>query len=486
MATSRTVPLLPLGIAALALGAAACHKSNPPPAPGRATPLSTACTPSPDFVMPSIERAPGGVPEVDLAFLAAHHCQVRVVDVREPQEVAAGRLPFGEHIPLAQVGAAAARWDPDEPVLLVCRSGRRSARAALTLEKMGFSHAASVNGGVLAWERAGGPVVRGDASPPAPSPPPPASPRDGPLGKVDVQEHLGDQAQTTWMKAAALLLHGSESCVDGRDARRVVGTPGGDAGELLLALAALEHVRGTELGAEDIDALFDAYLDAFGRFYMHTDEHAVAPLAQDPRYAPWIEDVGMPRFLRHPPRTLEPALLDDLSRSDHVGCGHLRLILEHPDEYEVRPALARSTIQAAIQRWWQGGPIDFVILEGDHHEGAVVNVRLGHEVHAFSRVPTVAPRIGSRAMFVNHPEVAAWLRQENAAFLFEVVPALRDRPASQQAYADTLARLGQVQLRATLTHLAAHLPVFDAVYTADGVRVARAEMPRVAQRPVRD
>jgi hypothetical protein len=45
-----------------------------------------------------------------------------------------------------------------------------------------------------------------------------------------------------WVKMAALLLHGKSSCVDGRDDHGVIGTPGGDAGEFLLALTSIERV----------------------------------------------------------------------------------------------------------------------------------------------------------------------------------------------------------------------------------------------------
>ena len=426
----------------------------------------------PDAEAPNaFERSRAGVPEVDPTWLAEHHCGVRVVDVREASELAAARLPFAEHVPLGRVADEAATWDPDAPIVLVCRSGRRSARAARTLEEMGFSRVASMTGGLLLWESAGLPVARGAT--PASATPQPERPTSvqGARGRTDIEEHLGDPERIRWVKAAALLMQGTQSCVDGRAMRPVIGTPGGDAGELLLALAALEQARGEELGHTEIGRVLDAYLEAFGRFYVHTDEHALSGLRDDPRFAPHVSRLGLEGFVRRPPRALEPALREALTDPERVGCGHLRLILQHPDEYGVRRELARELLAAVLTRLWQGEAIDFVILEGEHEEDAVVNVRLDREVHPFTRIPTVVPRIGEHELFVNHPEVSAWLREQNATFLFEVDPWLRAHPERREAFLDALEELGGRQLHATLEHLAQSLPVYEAHVGRDGVRV---------------
>jgi rhodanese-related sulfurtransferase len=48
---------------------------------------------------------------------------------------------------------ASKRWDKEEPVITICRSGRRSGRVALELEKLGFKRIASMRGGMLAWNK---------------------------------------------------------------------------------------------------------------------------------------------------------------------------------------------------------------------------------------------------------------------------------------------------------------------------------------------
>ena len=63
-------------------------------------------------------------------------------------------------------------WDRDQPVVLVCRSGGRSGKAALQMASMGFCRVASMRGGMLRWSDARLPVMR---TPPATSAPAVAS-----------------------------------------------------------------------------------------------------------------------------------------------------------------------------------------------------------------------------------------------------------------------------------------------------------------------
>ncbi|CAB4862451.1 unannotated protein [freshwater metagenome] len=87
-----------------------------------------------------------------------------LVDVREPDEWEAGHAPDAIHIPLAEVPRSPNGIDPTKPVLVICRSGRRSLTAAAQFRDAGLD-AVSVNGGMVAWQQAGGLVVRNGGDP---------------------------------------------------------------------------------------------------------------------------------------------------------------------------------------------------------------------------------------------------------------------------------------------------------------------------------
>jgi glyoxylase-like metal-dependent hydrolase (beta-lactamase superfamily II)/rhodanese-related sulfurtransferase len=91
--------------------------------------------------------------QAPIAWVREHADDVRLVDVRQPDEYHGplGHVPGAELVPLADLAQSAADWDRDAPLVLVCRSGGRSDRAAAQLEAMGFSRVASMTGGTVGW-----------------------------------------------------------------------------------------------------------------------------------------------------------------------------------------------------------------------------------------------------------------------------------------------------------------------------------------------
>ncbi len=110
-----------------------------------------------------LSEAPPPAPfiDVDPAFVSAHH-EVALIDVREPPEFTGelGHVPGATLVPLATLAEVATAWDLERDIVLVCRSGGRSARAATELVQRGFQHVYNLRGGMLAWNEAQLPVER--------------------------------------------------------------------------------------------------------------------------------------------------------------------------------------------------------------------------------------------------------------------------------------------------------------------------------------
>jgi rhodanese-related sulfurtransferase len=81
-----------------------------------------------------------------------------VLDVREPVELAEGRIAGSLNIPLGDLPARLGELDPARPIITVCRSGGRSSRAAQLLSVAGFD-VADLGGGMTQWTSEGRPVV---------------------------------------------------------------------------------------------------------------------------------------------------------------------------------------------------------------------------------------------------------------------------------------------------------------------------------------
>ncbi|MBL8684010.1 MAG: MBL fold metallo-hydrolase [Myxococcales bacterium] len=97
-----------------------------------------------------IEVNPAGIPEVAPEWVLAAPKGVKIVDVREPNEFDGplGHIAKSTLVPLATVAAEARGWDREAPIVLVCRSGGRSGKAAIELLRMGFRRVASMRGGM--------------------------------------------------------------------------------------------------------------------------------------------------------------------------------------------------------------------------------------------------------------------------------------------------------------------------------------------------
>ncbi|WP_206832560.1 rhodanese-like domain-containing protein [Alicyclobacillus fructus] len=76
------------------------------------------------------------------------------VDVREPSEFRGGHVQGFRNIPLGELPAKSGELKKDKPVVVMCRSGARSAQAARWLARHGFQDVRNVTGGILAWNAA--------------------------------------------------------------------------------------------------------------------------------------------------------------------------------------------------------------------------------------------------------------------------------------------------------------------------------------------
>jgi len=101
------------------------------------------------------------VEEIDVA---AAHALVEdgalLLDVRNDDEWEAGHAPAALLMPLPALGDRYTELPTDRRIVVICRSGARSARATEALVGAGYD-AVNVAGGMLAWADAGLPVVTG-------------------------------------------------------------------------------------------------------------------------------------------------------------------------------------------------------------------------------------------------------------------------------------------------------------------------------------
>lgn len=439
----------------------------------------------------NLRKTPSGVPFVIADFVAKQGRKVRVIDVRTADELTGtlGYVPGSDWIPLERIASLVNRVDRDDPVILVSGGEERSHDATAALKKAGMRFVAFMVGGVMAWRDLGYSTTR-DASildrrdllrdvDDVVDEPPDA------VTAEDVQRHVGDRLSVKWIKLPALLVRGLVSCVDGRDDSGVIGSPGGDVGELLVGLRALEKMMRRDLSDAEVSTLLARRLDVFGRFYMHTDvtasNNAVDALRSDPRFDAALSNVDEAlewrKFWASPPRHVREALLEHALDPNHIGCGHLRLELTRSKDYDTREGLVRAVLRSFHEKRWEGAPeMELVPLAGGHTERAVLNVRIGGPLLPFSRIPLVSPAVGGAQVFVHHPRVTSYLRKQLAQFLALQIDILGTSSSSSSSGVRhpqlidpeelhvEMERLGAMQLGKTLDELAKGLPIYDVTF----------------------
>jgi rhodanese-related sulfurtransferase len=80
-----------------------------------------------------------------------------IIDVREDNEWNSVHIPGAIHIPLAQLSTRLPELQAykNTAIITQCRSGARSAKALDILKSAGFSHVQNMEGGLIAWHKAG-------------------------------------------------------------------------------------------------------------------------------------------------------------------------------------------------------------------------------------------------------------------------------------------------------------------------------------------
>ena len=88
--------------------------------------------------------------------------EVQLVDVRTPKEFESGYIASSQNIDYMapDFDTAIEVINKELPVVLYCRSGRRSADGAKKLVKAGFVEVYNLEGGILQWQKEGGKIIK--------------------------------------------------------------------------------------------------------------------------------------------------------------------------------------------------------------------------------------------------------------------------------------------------------------------------------------
>jgi hypothetical protein len=262
-------------------------------------------------------------------------------------------------------------------------------------------------------------------------------------------------------------------CLDDRVRELSIGTPGGDLGEFILALASYLQERDSagrnKPTQAAVDSIFERYLETVpdSRPLIHcTDDRAISHL--EATLPAENLDLRAPATIAK-----EAGLLSRLTQVDNQGDSHIRLMLKEPEWYQVGDYLVPMVLSAFYRSLWKqnqdpkhaalGNKLRLVVLSGMSNPQAFLEVSANQQCEKNGIVPMLVPNDGMRALLISHMDAVTERRGELAKFFSEVAAATPHKVAKDRLH-QSMNRRGWLALETTGSRVAAGLPFYSLSY----------------------
>lgn len=269
------------------------------------------------------------------------------------------------------------------------------------------------------------------------------------------------------------------SCVDARGDEPLLGTPGGDFVELVVAISAYfaekeaqsaSFTPTLQLVRDIVDDFMSDVITTDRPLYYHTDFGRLSNLLRD-----YEIEIGQAQSFtifpsdRPTPSANAQTLLNLLKEPEYQGCGHLRLMLEDPDAYGLPSAFVPETLLQELIEWWWDAPAAeqakflWVTKLGPLEGKAVTIVTSDEECPGFA--PAYPPNLRGSTSFLYHATAVTNFREQVVAPFFKTY----DPSIDEDDLLERINDLAGVQLTQTLTLLDPANSVDIFTVTVDGV-----------------
>jgi len=240
---------------------------------------------------------------------------------------------------------------------------------------------------------------------------------DDPLTQIELEDHLGEPSNIEWAHAMQMYFQST----DPRGQERQLGTLGGDLGEFLLVLGAIEEQTGVVLTKSQVLNQFRTYLTVMSRekFYFDIDVAGIQNLKKA---------CGCPQLnIADPPESKKPLLQNATHEAASHGNEFFKKVIADPAKYQLRPQLVNSVLDAFFDvMWLKSDPlhrrIKFVLLKGPLESKGFVMIKTPGYCNSQLLAPLISPELCSKQMGVYHGDAAVLLRTEMAGIALMKTP----------------------------------------------------------------
>jgi hypothetical protein len=233
------------------------------------------------------------------------------------------------------------------------------------------------------------------------------------------------------------------TCVDGRTPGVRYSVAGGSFGLIAETLGELES-KGVQINEALVNQVFLAFAEKIGPVYLHTDQAALDRI---------FCRMGLDKETRLKELTPEQqeTFIELASKPDYIGCGHVKLLLEDHQGYQIRPCVVETSLRVFFQQYFAGhAGFMLDVLLGRHEEETVVLAESENKVGGFTLVLATGP--GQQQSFYCH-------RPMKKELMTKLIELLHDFDLDAEVEIDELFQRSNQKAERTLSLLAPELPV---------------------------
>lgn len=252
-----------------------------------------------------------------------------------------------------------------------------------------------------------------------------------PIVQVELEDHLGEVGSIQWAHTMQTFFQST----DPRGQERELSTLGGDLGEFLMVMGAIESEQSVEFSKDDVTAKLALYLAVMSKekFFFSIDAPAIETFKT---YC------GCPNLnIADPPDAKKDLLLNATKDAASMGDEFFNKVVADAAAYGLRPELVQNVIAAFFSTMWNKSDplhrkIKFVLLKGDYDPKAFVMVKTPGYCNAQLLAPMISPELCGKQMGIYHGDASVLLRTEIAGVLLLDTPEAKNavvRKANEMA-----------------------------------------------------
>merc|ERR1711907_883000 len=254
-----------------------------------------------------------------------------------------------------------------------------------------------------------------------------------PIVQVELEDHLGEVGSIQW----AHTLQTYFQSTDPRGQERELTTLGGDLGEFLMVLGAIESEQSKEFSATEVTEALKLYLTVMSKekLFFSIDTPAIENFKKF---------CGCPNLnIADPPDAKKDLLLNATLDPASMGDEFFNKVVTDHAGYGLRPELVTNVLSAFFNTMWNKADplhhkIKFVLLKGEVAPKAFVMVKTPGYCNAQLLAPMISPELCGKQMGIYHGDASVLLRTEIAGVLLMKTPEAKNqvvRKANEMASA---------------------------------------------------